>query len=131
MSQRLLTYISPEEAASLKKYLLKGGFLWADDFWGEYAWAHWETELRKVLPAAEYPLVDVPLTHGRDLEVRLLGPDGKPVRGAVAYGHTFDAAASRPDALRGTPLHQETPGAPRPELLQPLADTAMPLSLRQ
>src|SRR5207245_422777 len=26
-------------------------------------------------------------------------------------------------------LHQETPGAPRPELLQPLADTAMPLSL--
>jgi hypothetical protein len=57
------TYISPEEAASLKQYLVKGGFLWADDFWGEYAWAHWERELRKVLPAAEYPIIDVPLTH--------------------------------------------------------------------
>ena len=56
-------FISPEEAKSLKEYLLKGGFLWADDFWGEYAWEHWESELRKVLPAAEYPIVDVPLTH--------------------------------------------------------------------
>jgi RNA polymerase sigma factor (sigma-70 family) len=51
---------------------------------------------------------DVPLTRGRDLEVRLLGPDDKPVRGATAYGHTFDAGASRPDALRGTPVRQET-----------------------
>jgi Domain of unknown function (DUF4159) len=57
------TYIGPEEARSLKSYLLKGGFLWADDFWGEYAWEHWESELRKVLPAAEYPIVDLPLTH--------------------------------------------------------------------
>jgi hypothetical protein len=22
----------------LKEYLLKGGFLWVDDFWGSYAW---------------------------------------------------------------------------------------------
>jgi hypothetical protein len=57
------TYISPEEAKSLRNYLLKGGFLWADDFWGEYAWEHWEGELRKVFPAAEYPIVDVPLNH--------------------------------------------------------------------
>ena len=57
------TYISPEEAKELRSYLLKGGFLWADDFWGEYAWEHWESELRKVLPAAQYPIVDVPLTH--------------------------------------------------------------------
>src|SRR5205809_3662377 len=25
---------------------VRGGFLWADDFWGEYAWAHWENEIR-------------------------------------------------------------------------------------
>jgi hypothetical protein len=30
-------YFDEEEAAALRKYLLKGGFLWADDFWGEYA----------------------------------------------------------------------------------------------
>jgi len=57
------TYISAEEAKSLRSYLMKGGFLWADDFWGEYAWEHWENELRKVLPAAQYPIVDVPVSH--------------------------------------------------------------------
>jgi hypothetical protein len=57
------TFIEPEEAKALRNYLLKGGFLWADDFWGEYAWAHWERELRKVFSASEYPIVDVPLNH--------------------------------------------------------------------
>jgi hypothetical protein len=28
-------YLDAEEAAALRDYLLKGGFLWADDFWGE------------------------------------------------------------------------------------------------
>ena len=55
--------IHPEEAEHLREYLLKGGFVWADDFWGEYAWEVWEHELRKVLPEAEYPIIDVPLTH--------------------------------------------------------------------
>ena len=30
-------YFDEAEAAQLRDYLLKGGFLWADDFWGEYA----------------------------------------------------------------------------------------------
>jgi len=55
--------ISPPEAEALREYLLKGGFLWADDFWGDYAWQWWEGQLRKVLPAAEYPIVDLPPTH--------------------------------------------------------------------
>jgi hypothetical protein len=56
-------YFSPEEAERLREYLLKGGFLWADDFWGEYAWQIWEREINKVLPLSEYQIVDVPLTH--------------------------------------------------------------------
>ena len=28
-----------------------------------YAWQHWVGELRKILPASEYPIVDVPLNH--------------------------------------------------------------------
>ncbi|MEP6914577.1 MAG: DUF4159 domain-containing protein [Acidobacteriota bacterium] len=56
-------YFSPAEAERLREYLLKGGFLWADDFWGEYAWQIWEREINKVLPLADYPIVDVPLTH--------------------------------------------------------------------
>jgi hypothetical protein len=56
-------YISPEEAARLREYLLKGGFLWADDFWGSYAWEHWAIEIAKVLPRNEYPIQDLPRDH--------------------------------------------------------------------
>jgi hypothetical protein len=52
-----------EEAAKLRLYLDKGGFLWADDFWGEYAWGWWVGQIRKALPAAEFPIFDVPLDH--------------------------------------------------------------------
>ncbi|MBI2828561.1 MAG: DUF4159 domain-containing protein [Acidobacteria bacterium] len=51
----------PEEIERLRTYLLKGGFLWVDDFWGTPAWDQWSTEIAKVLPASEYPIVDVPL----------------------------------------------------------------------
>jgi hypothetical protein len=55
--------LDEQEATKLRLYLEKGGFLWADDFWGEYAWNVWVSQLRKALPAAEYPIVDLPLTH--------------------------------------------------------------------
>jgi hypothetical protein len=54
---------TPEESAALRLYLQKGGFLWVDDFWGSYAWDYWVRQLREVLPAAEFPIVDVPLDH--------------------------------------------------------------------
>jgi hypothetical protein len=52
---------SGEEASALRDYLLKGGFLWADDFWGTRAWEHWASQMHKVLP--EYPIIDVPADH--------------------------------------------------------------------
>ncbi len=52
-----------KEAARLKDYLLKGGFLWVDDFWGSYAWDFWVGQFRKVMPAAEYPIFDLPPDH--------------------------------------------------------------------
>jgi hypothetical protein len=55
--------ISETEAPRLQEYLLKGGMLWADDFWGTYQWEHWVEQLRKVLPAAQYEIFDVPLDH--------------------------------------------------------------------
>jgi hypothetical protein len=54
-------YLSPDEAARLREYLLKGGFLWVDDFWGTVAWEQWSREIAKVLPPAEYPIEDIPL----------------------------------------------------------------------
>ena len=56
-------FFDDQEAAALRNYLLKGGFLWADGFWGEYAWTFWESQLRKALPSASYPIFDVPLDH--------------------------------------------------------------------
>ncbi len=56
-------YFAPEDAERLRDYLKKGGFLWADDFWGNYAWDHFAGELSKVLPPEEYPVRDLPLDH--------------------------------------------------------------------
>jgi Domain of unknown function (DUF4159) len=56
-------YFDEDEAAALRDYLMKGGFLWADDFWGERAWSTWEGEIRKALPVGDYPIVDLPLAH--------------------------------------------------------------------
>lgn len=55
--------LSPEEVVRLRAYLLKGGFLWVDDFWGTAAWDQWTQEIARVLPPAEYPIVDAPLDH--------------------------------------------------------------------
>jgi hypothetical protein len=49
------------ELARLRTYLLKGGFLWVDDFWGTLAWRQWASQIARVLPPSEYPIVDVPL----------------------------------------------------------------------
>ena len=54
-------FLSPEEVTRLREYLLKGGFLWVDDFWGTLAWEQWAREIGKVLPPAEYPIEDIPL----------------------------------------------------------------------
>jgi hypothetical protein len=56
--------IRSDEAKELRLYLEKGGFLWADDFWGSYAWDWWVAQLRKALPEDEYPIIDLPSGHG-------------------------------------------------------------------
>ena len=50
--------LSAEEGLRLREYLLKGGFLWVDDFWGTPAWDQWAAEIGKVLP--EFPITEVP-----------------------------------------------------------------------
>ena len=55
--------LSDEDADRLREYLLKGGFLWVDDFWGSWEWAQWVSQIDKVLPAGQYPIVDLPLEH--------------------------------------------------------------------
>lgn len=53
--------LSNVEAQRLREYLLKGGFLWVDDFWGSRAWEHWVGQITRVLP--EFPIVEVGPAH--------------------------------------------------------------------
>jgi len=52
---------SMEEAENLRQYLLKGGFLWVDDFWGNMAMAHWLQQMSLVLP--EYERITIDASH--------------------------------------------------------------------
>lgn len=54
-------YLEDEEVAALRNYLLNGGFLWLDDFWGESEWANMERVLKQVFP--ERGFVELPLDH--------------------------------------------------------------------
>ena len=51
------------EVEALREYLLKGGFIWVDDFWGPWALASWEEQIGRVLPPAEYPIRDITPDH--------------------------------------------------------------------
>ena len=55
--------LSANEISHLREYLLKGGFLWADDFWGTDAWEWWEEVIGEVLPRSEYPVIELRPDH--------------------------------------------------------------------
>jgi len=54
---------SEEEVKALQKYLLNGGFLMVDDFWGEDEWYNFEYEIGRVFPNRE------PVELGLDHEI--------------------------------------------------------------
>ncbi len=54
-------FVNDKEAARLREYLLRGGFLHVDDFWGLRQKSNFENQLRKIFP--ERPLQRLPLTH--------------------------------------------------------------------
>jgi hypothetical protein len=54
-----------EEVAALRKYLLNGGFLMVDDFWGDDQWENFYREIKRVFPEreAEDLAMDHPIFH--------------------------------------------------------------------
>ena len=54
---------SDEEVRRLREYLLKGGFLWVDDFWGDWAWSQWVEEIGRVLPPKDFPIRAIDVSH--------------------------------------------------------------------
>jgi hypothetical protein len=50
-----------DEVDALRDYLAKGGFFWADDFWGSAGWAHFSDQIRRLFP--DRPLVELTPDH--------------------------------------------------------------------
>ncbi len=89
--------LTEEEVVGLRKYLLSGGFLLVDDFWGEYEWYTFYREIKRVFPDREP--VDVPLEHEifhsvYDLREKPQVPNIHVALRGRAYGITWE----RPDA---------------------------------
>ena len=57
------SFLDDAEVTRLREFLLKGGTLWTDDSWGSNQWANWVSQISKVLPPTQYPIVDIPLDH--------------------------------------------------------------------
>jgi hypothetical protein len=53
--------LQEEEVTALRRYLLNGGFLMVDDFWGEDEWQNFYLQIKRVFPDRE-PL-ELPLEH--------------------------------------------------------------------
>lgn len=54
-------YLEEAEVLALRRYLLNGGFLMVDDFWGQDEWDNFEENIRRVFP--DRPLMELPLEH--------------------------------------------------------------------
>ncbi len=50
-----------EEVAALRRYLLNGGFLMVDDFWGEREWDVFYSQIKRVFPEREP--IELPMDH--------------------------------------------------------------------
>lgn len=53
--------LTNEQAAILRTYLLNGGFMMVDDFWGTAAWNNFHAALKQIFPEREAE--DLPLEH--------------------------------------------------------------------
>ncbi len=76
--------LNDTEARQLGSYLSRGGFIWADDFWGFAEWSNFERAMAKIIPdstwhtlGAEHPLLsmlfpldDLPQIPARDFAHR-------------------------------------------------------------
>jgi Domain of unknown function (DUF4159) len=53
--------LTPQEITALHDYLMAGGFLVIDDFWGSDQWTNFEQQMSLILPG--YEIIDLPLDH--------------------------------------------------------------------
>jgi len=57
--------LTPREQAGLRRYLLNGGVVWVDDFWGDAEWDNFADAMRAVLPGVQWREITIehPIFH--------------------------------------------------------------------
>lgn len=90
--------LTDEEVACLRRYLLNGGFLMVDDFWGEREWENFYNEIKRVFPEREP--TELPISHPIfhcvfDLKAK---PQMASINHAVSYRGTPYVSYEREDA---------------------------------
>ena len=87
-----------EEVKVLRQYLLNGGFLMVDDFWGEREWDNFYYEIKRVFPDRE--LIELELEHPIfhcvfDLKEKPQVPSINVALGGRASGVTWERSDAR------------------------------------
>jgi len=89
---------SEEEVKNLRRYLLNGGFLMVDDFWGEAEWYNFYREIKRVFPDRE-PVelkLDHPIFHAVfELKEKPQIPSINVALGGRPYGITWEREDAR------------------------------------
>lgn len=88
---------SEEEVKNLRRYLLNGGFLMVDDFWGQAEWYNFYREIKRVFPDRE-PVelaLDHPIFHA---VFELKEKPQIPSIGVALAGRAYGITWERPDA---------------------------------
>jgi hypothetical protein len=88
-------HFNEQEVIQLREYLLKGGFLFASDYWGARAGRQWEQEIGRVLPPERYPISRTTIRSGarssrstRYRRCRRSSPGGEPAAAPRSAGPT-------------------------------------------
>ena len=93
---------NPREAAMLREYMLRGGFVMVDDFWGAEHWRDFLAELAKILPDRR-PVrlaIDHPIFHCFFDINRIEQVPGRGVTWGFGMGFILDSAGF-PTAVHG------------------------------
>jgi len=92
----------PEEAAVLREYMLRGGFVMLDDFWGPEHWQDFLLELAKIFPdrRPERLPIDHPIFHSFFDINKITQVPGRGVTWGFGMGFVLDSA-DFPTAVHG------------------------------
>jgi len=94
---------SAEESRRLGEYLLKGGFVFASDYWGDWAREQFDEQIGLALPPTQFPIVDVPIDHAMwhtVFDVKSV-PQMPSIQSWRRTGGNTDRGVSAPPSARG------------------------------